>query len=258
MKIYGCQLDIAWEDKPANFQKVLHLLKEARPEPGSLIFLPEMFATGFSMNVAAVADDGATMKFLGECATSLGLYIAGGFVTRAENGKGRNELLVVAPEGKFISQYAKIHPFTFGQESIHYVGGDKICTFPWAGTTVSPFICYDLRFPEIFRRAMRGGAEVLAVIANWPVAREEHWITLLRARAIENQTYVIGVNRCGRDPQFTYSGRSLIVDPHGKVIADAGSKECIFGTEIDIPALREYRKAFPILGDVRPQYLGQQ
>jgi predicted amidohydrolase len=261
MKIYGCQFDIAWEDKTANYQKVRDLLNTAKPQAGSVVFLPEMFATGFSMNVAAIAEDpasGPTVKFLAECAVRLGVYMVGGFVTRNADGKGRNELAVVAPNGAMVAQYAKIHPFTYGQESLHYVGGERICSFAWNDTKIAPFICYDLRFPEIFRHATRGGAEVLAIIANWPQKRDEHWQTLLRARAIENQTYIIGVNRCGSDPIGPYSGRSLIVDPQGMVLADGQSKEGTISAEIDLAALRAYREKFPVLADIRPQFLGDQ
>jgi omega-amidase len=259
MKIYGCQLDIVWEDKAANFAKVRKLLETTKPQAGSIVFLPEMFATGFSMNVAKTAEDpvsGPTAKFLAECASKFTVHMVGGLATVATESMGRNELLVFAPDGSCVSQYAKIHPFTFGQESLHYIGGERVCTFAWKDATVAPFICYDLRFPEIFRHAMRAGAQVLAVIANWPNTREEHWITLLRARAIENQCYVVGVNRCGKDHIGVYSGRSMVVDPHGKMIVDAGGSEGIFSAEIDIPALKIYREKFPILSDVRPKFLG--
>jgi predicted amidohydrolase len=121
---------------------------------------------------------------------------------------------------------------------------------------VSPFICYDLRFPEIFRISTRGGAEILVVIANWPQAREMHWLALLRARAIENQCYVAGVNRVGRDPNVEYSGRSVIIDPRGEIMADAGNKQLIISTEFDLSALRDYRRQFPALTDIRPEFLG--
>lgn len=258
MKLYGCQFDISWEDRPANYRKVRELLENAAPAKNSLVFLPEMFPTGFSMNVPIVGEDpqdGPTSHFLSECASDLNVYLAGGFATLGADGKARNELAVYDPSGARLAQYAKLHPFTFGGESRNYVAGDRIQRFSWSGTTVSPFICYDLRFPEIFRIAMHGGAEVLAVVANWPLPREEHWLTLLRARAIENQAYVIGVNRCGSDPKLVYFGRSLIIDPHGAVLADAGNGPKVIGAEVDLDALRAYRTQFPILGDLRKDFL---
>src|SRR4051794_35053509 len=164
MNIYCCQLDIAWEDKDANFAKVERLLAAAKPERGSLVLLPEMFATGFSMDVAGIAEDpanGPTVQFLSRQAVKLGVYLVGGFVTRGEEGMGRNVLAVIGPDGRRVADYTKIHPFSVGEENRHYAGGDRICTFEWGGATVSPFICYDLRFPEVFRAGMRAGAEVI-------------------------------------------------------------------------------------------------
>jgi len=120
---------------------------------------------------------------------------------------------------------------------------------------VAPFVCYDLRFPEVFRIAAARGAQLLAVIANWPSAREAHWLTLLRARAIENQAYVAGVNRCGEDPRLRYTGRSVIIDPRGEVLADAGSDEAVITADIDLADLEEYRRSFPALADMRRELL---
>jgi omega-amidase len=196
------------------------------------------------------------VQFLSRQAAVWGVYLVGGFVTRGDEGSGRNVLAVFGPDGERVADYTKIHPFSVGEEDRHYVGGERIRTFGWAGATVSPFICYDMRFPEVFRLGMRAGAELFVVIANWPEARIEHWVTLLRARAIENQAYVAGVNRCGKDPKLAYTGRSIIVDPHGAILADAGSDERVIGAAIDLPALREYRQRFPVLKDMRPEFLG--
>ena len=116
---------------------------------------------------------------------------------------------------------------------------------------MASFICYDLRFPEVFRIAAARGAGVLVVLANWPEVRGAHWLALLRARAIENQAYVVAVNRCGRDPHLAYGGRSLVVDARGEIVADAGGREGCFGMELDFPALVAYRSEFPALADLR-------
>jgi len=125
-------------------------------------------------------------------------------------------------------------------------------SFPWAGLRIAPFICYDLRFPEHFRSAAGEGADMFVVIANWPVARIHHWLTLLQARAIENQAAVVGVNRCGTDPRFTYNGRSVVVSPHGHIVADAGEREHIVTATIDPGEIRAWRREFPALADIRP------
>jgi predicted amidohydrolase len=149
-----------------------------------------------------------------------------------------------------VARYNKIHPFTLGGESQHYAAGEDLVLTEWAGCKVAPMICYDLRFPELFRSAVRRGAQLFTVIANWPVKREQHWVTLLQARAIENQAYVIGVNRCGTDPKHVYSGRSMIVDPHGNILAEIGNREGMIEAAIDVAALEAWRKDFPALQDI--------
>jgi predicted amidohydrolase len=174
----------------------------------------------------------------------------GGLVRQDPDGRGRNEAVAFSPEGELLARYSKIHPFTFGGESEHYARGETICSFRWHDLEVTPFICYDLRFPEIFRAAVKRGAHLFAVIANWPAKRENHWMTLLRARAIENQAYVAGVNRCGADPKLLYSGRSLIIDPRGETLADAGSEEAMISAEVDLEKLLAWRTEFPVLQDM--------
>lgn len=258
MNVYCCQLDIAWENKQANFDRVLRLLTAARPAAGSLVLLPEMFATGFSMNVDAVAQVEAreTESFLAATATELGVYLQAGVVVKGPEGKGRNQAVVYGPDGKVAARYTKMHPFTYAGETQHFVPGEEIVTYPWHGTVVSPFVCYDLRFPEAFRHAMRAGAEVFAVIACWPAAREGHWLSLLRARAIENQAYVAACNRCGSDPKHKYSGRSVIIDPRGEILADGGNGETVISAAVDLAALDQYRREFPALDDVHDELLG--
>jgi omega-amidase len=253
MNILCCQLDILWENKPANHDRVRALLEAAAPPRGSLVLLPEMFATGFSLNVAAISDSVTpyTQNFLARAAADYGVYLLGGLVTTAPDGRGRNQCVVFAPDGAEIARHTKLHPFSLGGEAQHYAAGESICLFAWQGFTVAPFICYDLRFPEAFRAAVRGGANLLAVIANWPAPREQPWLTLLKARAIENQAYVAGVNRCGADPHQPYSGRSVIFDPRGEVLAEAGSEERVISAKPDLRALSAYRREFPALDDMR-------
>src|SRR5207237_6377625 len=139
-------------------------------------------------------------------------------------------------------------------ESANYAAGEQILVVPWRGLSLAPFVCYDLRFPELFRAAVRCGANLITVIANWPVARIQHWVTLLQARAIENQSYVAGVNRCGTDPRFTYNGQSLIVNPAGEIMARAGDSECVISGEVDLKEVNAYRAQLPFLKDIRADY----
>ena len=254
MIVGACQFDIAWEDKGANHARVEALL-DANPLPrGSLLALPEMFATGFSMDVAQI-DEGAgraSERFLAGLARERELHVLAGVVNRGGDARGRNEAVFFGPDGSERARYCKLHPFSYSGEAQHYAAGKGIVTFEWAGATVAPLICYDLRFPEAFRAAVRRGAQMFIVIANWPAPRETHWLTLLRARAIENQAFVVGVNRCGHDPHLAYSGHSLIVDPRGEILADAGSGEGLARAEIDLSVLEAYRRSFPALADMRP------
>jgi predicted amidohydrolase len=256
MKIVCCQIDTVWENKVANHKRALSLLAGASFSPGSLVVLPEMFATGFSMNVAAVAEgpDAPTQTFLARTARELSSWVLGGVVTAGKTGRGRNEAVLYSPEGNEVVRYCKMQPFTPGGEAKNYEAGNQILTFVWHGLVVAPFICYDLRFPELFRAAMRRGAQMFVVIASWPIARAHHWVTLLQARAIENQAYVVGVNRAGTDPNFTYPGRSLIVNPSGEIVADAGSDEGVISAECNLDELMAYRTKLPFLQDMRAEF----
>ena len=256
MKIYCCQFDIQWENKKANFAKVRALLGGEKVQKESLVLLPEMFATGFSMNVSALAEkeSGVTERFLSETARELGVFLMGGVVAEGQDGRARNQAALFSPSGEFVARYSKVQPFTLGGEAANYAAGQKISVVPWRGFSLSPFVCYDLRFPELFRAAVRRGANLITVIANWPVARIQHWVTLLQARAIENQAYVAGVNRCGKDPKLAYTGQSLIVSPGGEVLARAGDGECIISAEADIEQVKSYRAELPFLKDMRADY----
>jgi predicted amidohydrolase len=256
MKVVCCQLDIVWENKAANHSKVRGLLDDAAPPPGSLVILPEMFATGFSMDVATISDTDSreTYDFLARGAADYRVYVLAGIVQTGFDERGRNECVVFSPDGVEIARYCKMHPFSYACESEHYTSGDDIRLFTCHEFTVAPFICYDLRFPEVFRAAVLRGAELFVVIANWPAPRLQHWITLLKARAIENQAYVVGVNRCGSDPKLQYSGHSIIIDPRGSVVLEAGEEEVALSGNIDADVVTSYRGEFPFLKDIHPNY----
>lgn len=253
MKIIGCQLDIQWEDKEANHTKVRKLLEKAAPSRDSLIVLPEMFATGFSMNVDVITDDRdrITQKFLARIASDYKAFVLAGVVTRCEDGRGLNQAVFYKPTGREAARYSKLHPFSYGGETEHYAPGTGVETFFCNSFTVAPLICYDLRFPEAFREATRKGVQLFVVIANWPAPRENHWTSLLMARAIENQSFVIGINRCGSDPNHAYSGRSRIIDPRGDILEEAGSAEGWIEADLDLQDIIDYRKEFPALEDMR-------
>ena len=255
MNIVALQFDIAWENKSANFEKVRQLLVDAAPEKNSLVALPEMFATGFSMNVATIAEayGGETERFLAATAKQFGIYLVGGAAMRGRDGRARNKALVFGPDGQLISFYAKMRPFSPGGESQHYFAGEHPVAFNCGDCAVSPFICYDLRFPELFRQsASSHKPELFVVIANWPEKRIAHWTRLLQARAIENQAYIMAANRIGQDPYYHCTGHSLIADFDGEIICEAGEKEGVIRAELDLGTLRKYRKGLPFLQDMKP------
>jgi len=255
--VYGCQFNIVWEDKAANFGRVRSILRKHRISPKSLIILPEMFATGFTMNAGDFSEpiDGPTTVFLRQLATERRSYVLGG-IARQAGQLVLNEAVCIAPSGDCLARYAKLHPFSPGGESDHYSAGDHLTVFRCGNLKVAVFICYDLRFPEAFRAAVAQSADIMIVIANWPSRRHLHWTTLLQARAIENQAYVIGVNRCGRDPKLEYSGGSVVFDPHGNTVASAGKREAVLAARLDPKMPSQWRNEFPVLKDIRRDLFG--
>lgn len=255
MTVIGLQVDIAWEDKPANFAKVTALLERAQPAPGSLVVLPELFATGFTMNAERVAEDedGPTRKFLSATARQWQSHVVAGAAMRLPEGGIQNQALVFGPEGECDGLYAKRRLFSPVNEQGSYLAGHTPLVFRWSELQVSLLICYDLRFPELFRQAAASHRpELFLVIANWPARRRLHWERLLRARAIENQAYVMGVNRTGADPETEYVGDSFWVDPHGEILADAGRAEGWVQGQPDLAALCQYRARLAFLNDLQP------
>lgn len=254
MNVVALQYDIAWEDRETNFDIVRRLLTKSAVEPGSLIVLPEMFSTGFSMDVSKVAESkkSGTEKFLSSIAWQYESHVIGGIVSKDQSsGMGRNELAVYDPSGRPVALYQKNYTFSYTDESNHYQAGDGLAMFKWRDFNVCPVICYDLRFPELFRAGVRNGADLFTVSANWPDARVRHWKTLLEARAIENLAFVVGVNRVGTDPRFRYPGGSRIIDHHGKLLAEAGDSEAVLTSELDYADLVAWRREFPALEDIK-------
>lgn len=255
MELCGLQLDLVWEDRAGNFAAVDAALAAANPpiSPGSLLVLPEMFSTGFSMNIRQADTPAAeTENYLRQLAQSHQITVLGGLARQLPDGTGANEALAFDPSGALLCRYRKIHSFSPSGEAQAFTAGNQIHTFPWNGFTVAPLICYDLRFPELFRAAATAGADLFCVIANWPDRRHQHKTILLRARAIENQAFVIGVNRCGSDPYFHYAGGSAVINPHGEFITEAGPAPILLRATISPDTTAAWRAAFPALRDRRP------
>lgn len=253
MKVAGIQADLAWEDPAANFARFGPLVERAAKAGAKLVALPEMFATGFSMATDRVAepDGGPAAAFLAEQAVSRDVVVVGSVATNGRAARPQNLGLAAFPDGS-VGHYAKIHPFTFGGEAERYAPGDDTLTFTHGGVRVSLVICYDLRFPELFA-ALADRTDLFVVIANWPSARRDHWETLLKARAIDSQAYVLGVNRVGSGGGLVYPGGSVLHGPAGEVVATAPKEaEALVLGDVDAEHVREVRRAFPVLPDRRP------
>lgn len=268
MRVHLLQMDIAWEDREANFRIVEEMLEKARPERGDLVVLPELFDSGFSLNVEVTADDapigsGRTRAFLSEQARSKGIVLHGSWTGLAEPGEtgpdgkpmGLNFAGGFGTDGRELYRYAKIHPFTYGREGDRFVGGERVvcCDIGDGGAAeglkVCPAVCYDLRFPELFRRGLEMGAEAFVLGANWPEARQSHWRALCIARAIENQAWVLSVNRVGSDPHLRYAGGSLVVDPRGEVVAEGDAQQRVLSVVVSRGAVENWRADFPAWRD---------
>lgn len=259
MRFAAVQYDIAWEDKAANHAMIEQMLREAAGGgaigAGSFVLLPELGDTGFSMNLDRIVDD-RTLPWALNSAADLGAFVQAGFARVGDDGRGRNCAAIVSPRGQVLGEYQKVHPFSYGKEAQHYSGGRELLVARCGDAVVCPLICYDLRFPELWRIAAINGAEVFTIGASWPAARQHHWRALLIARAIENQAYVVAVNRVGSDPHLRYAGGSIIVSPKGEIMAEAADAPKIIYAELDLPALRAWRQEFPALRDVHEDLLG--
>ncbi len=254
MRVHLVQFDIAWEDKPTNWGKVESMLQDAAVEAGGVIVLPELGDVGFSMDINQTADD-RSQAWAASLANQTGCWVVHGWAQHSDTGTCENVAGVLTPNGTLQGVATKLHPFSLIEGGESYQAGNTLKIFrDIAGTNLCPLICYDLRFPEVFRAASLAGADCFVVMANWPAVRLEHWRTLAIARAIENQTAVIACNRTGTDPNFTYGGGSLVVAADGQVLAEAGEESTILTAEIDFQAQLAWRGAFPALGDAKPHW----
>ncbi len=248
------QLGLVWENPVANRAKVDQLLQKVN-ENTDVVFLPEMFATGFSMNVLKLAEpkDGETVQWMKQRCYENHIALCGSLIIR-ENGHYFNRLLFVEPSGE-IHYYNKRHLFTMGNEKSHFQKGTERLIVQYKGWRICPLICYDLRFPVWSRN--RNEYDLLVYSANWPENRKDVWNTLLKARAIENQCYVVGVNRVGIDGEgIEYSGDSQVIDPKGKHLAKSLSdQEEILSMSLSYQEMNDFRLKFPVLSDADEFYL---
>lgn len=255
MHLAAVQFDIAWHDARTSRERAARLLDGGNLPAGSLALLPELGDVGFTIDLDRVTPSDAPIWAAQE-ATRRGIHLAVGYPRRADDGFGRNECVIAKPDGSTSIAYAKVHPFGFGRETEAYRGGGELSLVSVGPFTACPLICYDLRFPELWRLATVAGADLFLIGASWPAARQHHWRSLLIARAIENQAYVVAANRVGDDPSLHYAGGSMIISPTGEILAEAGDGEAIITAPADHASLVAWRTKFPALRDVHRDLLG--
>jgi predicted amidohydrolase len=253
MRIAAVQHDIVWEDAAATRARLEPWIATAAGTGARLIGLTEMFPTGFSMATERTAEppDGPTATWMVEQAQRHDVWLAGSIAERAVEGeRPSNTLHLVSPHGA-VHRYAKIHPFTYSGEHEHFAAGRDTLTVEVEGVRVTPFVCYDLRFANVFWDAATD-TDAYLVVANWPAARRDHWRALLDARAIENQAYVVGVNRVGEGGNgLAYAGDSRIIAPDGELLASAARAETILLADLEPTAVARVRDDYPFLRDRR-------
>ncbi|MEO6885171.1 MAG: nitrilase-related carbon-nitrogen hydrolase [Jatrophihabitantaceae bacterium] len=254
MRLAAIQHDIVWEDAEATCAHVAPMIADAAARQARLIVLPEMFATGFSMHPERTAEPegGFTEQFLREQASMHGAYLLGTIAQQGADGNYRNNAVLAAPDGT-VHRYAKIHPFTYSGEHEHYAAGDRHLTVEVDGLRVTVFICYDLRFADEFW-ARAPETDLYLLPSNWPERRRDHWRALLPARAIENQAYVLGVNRvgiAGTVKHLDYVGDSALIDPMGHTVFEGGPEEAVLVADVEADAVSRARRDFPFLADRR-------
>ncbi len=256
MKVAAVQHDIVWCDREANFERLAPRIAAAADEGARLVVLSETFSTGFAVQSESFAEpeNGPSSEFLRTTAERLGIWVAGSCPeipadSSSDDRRPANTLVLADPAGD-VHRYRKIHPFTFGGEDRFVRPGDELVTVRVDDLRVSLFVCYDLRFADEFW-GLATDTDVYVIPANWPSSRREHWLALLRARAIENQAYVIGCNRVGEGGGLVYSGDSTIIDPFGEVLAVGPDEECTLFADVDAERVADVRDRFRFLPDRR-------
>jgi predicted amidohydrolase len=256
VRVAAIQHDIEWHDRAANFARLRPAITSAVASGSRVVLVTETFSTGFSFDSPGIAEPegGPSSQFLTEMATTHGVWVGGScpeIAPEAPAGDQRpsNVFVLVAPDGT-ATRYRKIHPFSHADEQRYVRAGTEFVTVDIDGLRCALFVCYDLRFADEFW-ALASDVDAYLVVANWPAKRRLHWSTLLRARAIENQAYVVGVNRIGSGGGLDYAGDSAIIDPLGEVLATGAGVETVLLADLDPAHVASTRDHFRFLQDRR-------
>ena len=256
MTVALAQMDIEFGAPAANLARVATLAAEAADRGAQLLLLPELWSTGYDLeNAAAHASrvDGGVFAALAALAREHAIHIAGSALSLLPGGGYGNTLTWHTPAGALLGQYSKLHLFRLMQEEQYLTGGDAAALWPTPWGPAGAAVCYDLRFPELFRRYAVGGALFCLLPSEWPHPRLAHWRTLLRARAIENQMFMIACNRVGRAGDTRFFGHSAVIDPWGETLVEGDEGEALLLATLDTALVGDVRRRIPVFEDRRPE-----
>ncbi|WP_211274617.1 carbon-nitrogen family hydrolase [Anaerobacillus arseniciselenatis] len=254
MKITCIQMDIEFGDPSKNKQVVEAEVTKAIKEHPDVIVLPELWTTGYDLSrLDEIADENGldSQQFLSELARKYKVNIVGGSIAKKSSDGITNTMYFFDRNGRCVGEYSKVHLFKLMDEHHYLQAGNTKGLFTVDGASCAGIICYDIRFPEWVRAHAVDGAEVIFVVAEWPLARVEHWRTILISRAIENQCYIVASNRAGSDPKNEFAGHSMVINPWGDVLVEASKEPTQITATIDLDKVAQVRKQIPIFADRR-------
>lgn len=245
------QIDVALGQPEQNLNKVRAMTAEARRRGSDLVVFPELWSTGYDLEQVqeyATPIDRGLFAETANLAREHEIHILGSLLEDSAQGF-RNTATLFSPEGQLLAQYSKVHLFRPMEEDVYLVAGEeaRVFAFPWGKSALA--ICYDLRFPELFRKYALGGAKVVFLVAEWPWPRLVHWQTLLKARAIENQVFVVACNRVGESGEWSFFGHSGIYDPSGELLAGAAEDEILVTSSLDLDMVDSVRQSMTVFED---------
>lgn len=257
VKITCLQLDIAFGNPTKNRKYIQQKMTETLQEKPDILVLPELWDTAYDLTrLDEIADDEGQQakQLISQFAKTNEVNIVAGSIAKKTEQGVTNTMYIFDRKGREVSQYSKLHLFKLMDEHLYLEAGTAKNLFTLEQSLCAGVICYDIRFPEWIRVHTSSGAEVLFVVAQWPAPRLAHWKALLISRAIENQCYVVACNRVGQDPNNTFAGHSLVIDPWGEIIAEAGDSEELLSADVNLELVKEIRKQIPVFTDRRTEF----